>query len=145
MSEVAGIMDRLLQIKEQQDRLGGESNALWKAFYEIADREAGEKQAFRYLNEETGMVIGRVAAKSEFIEPNKLKTALTHEQWLTVTVVNRSFQPELLEAEITRGHITKNVIESCIERSVTVRKMGPKKATKEELAEISERNMEEAR
>lgn len=145
MSEVAGIMDRLLQIKEQQDRLGGEANALWKAFYEIADREAGEKQAFRYLNEETGMVIGRVAATSENIDERELEMALDSKQWLAITVSRRFLRPELLEAEMIKGRISKDAVEPCIERSVTVRKMGPKRATKEELAEIAERNMEEAR
>ena len=138
-------MDRLLQIKEQQDRLAGEVNALWKAFYEIADREAGEKQAYRFLNEETRMVIGRITARSETINAMKLESVLTHEQWLGVTVSARTLKEELLEAEMTRGHISKDVVEPCIERSITVRKMGPKKATKEELVEITERNMEEAR
>ena len=145
MSEVAGIMDRLLQIKEQQDRLAGEANALWKAFYEIADREAGEKQAFRYLNEKTGMVIGRVAATSESIDDEELKAVLSHDQWLAVTIETRMLKEELLEAEMTRGHISKDIVEPCILRATVVRKMGPKKATKEELAEITERNMEEAR
>ena len=91
------------------------------------------------------MVIGRIAATSENIDAGKLQEVLTPKQWLLVTVQYRQLREDLLEAEMTRGHIAKDLIEPCIERSVTVRKMGPKKATKDELAEITERNMEEAR
>lgn len=145
MEEVGVILARLLEIKERQETLDSEAKALWKAFYLIADREAGKEESYRYIDEETRMVIGRTMAVSETIDPEKLEEALTHEQWLEVTKSIRSLDQARLEVALDKGHIAKDVVEPCVNHRKTARKMGPKKASKDDIAEIEERQMENAR
>lgn len=138
MSEVPIIINRLLEIKEQQETLDSEASALWKSFYQIADREAGDGKGYRFIDPETGMAIGRIVALSETIDPVKLEEALTHGQWLNVTKETRSLDQARLEVEIDKGHISKDLIEPYISRKHTARKHGPRKATKDELEELAD-------
>lgn len=145
MREVSVILARLLEIKERQGTLDSESKALWKAFYRIADREAGEEKSYHYLDEETGMTIGRVIALSEVIDPAKLEEALSHKQWLSVTKEIRQLDQARLEVEMDKESISKEDVEPCINRKKTARKNGPRKASKEDLEAIEERRLEEGR
>ena len=145
MSEVATIITRLMEIKEQQDVLENEASALWRAFYQIADRLAGEGKPYRYLEEEQGLVIGRIIAISETVDPAKLEKALTHQQWLSVTRETRSLDQARLEVELDKEHIAKDLVEPCIARKPTARKFGPRKASKDELADLAEQREKEAR
>lgn len=142
MSEVPVIINRLLIIKEQQERLEAEVAALWKAFFQIADREAGEGNAYRFLDPETGMAIARVIALSEIIDPEQLEAVLTHEQWLDVTRATRILDQARLEVEMDKGHIDKAIVEPCVSRKHTARKHGPRKATKDELEELTDQKGE---
>ncbi len=145
MSEVPVIITRLLEIIEQQESLEGEAAALWKAFYQIADHEAGDDASYRFLDPETGMAIARVMALSETIDSAKLEQALTHKQWLAVTREIRSLDQARLEVELDKGHIAKDAVEPCITRKHTARRHGPRKATKDELEELADQAREEAR
>lgn len=142
MSEVSTIIDRLLQIKDQQDILSSEVSALWKAFYKIADREAGEGIAYRYLDEEKGLVIARIIRKSENIDPEKLKEKVEelvgHQAWLDISIETRSLDPARLEVSMQKGTIQKEIVDGCMDRRSVASKFGPRKATKEELEELAE-------
>lgn len=137
MNETSAIINRLLEIKEQQEQLEGESKALWKTFYSIADREAGDGEKYRYLDENTGMAIARLVAESGIVDSAKLENVLSHEQWLEVSVAVRSLDMAMLEAAIRKGHVPREKVQECAEKTRTVRRWGPRKATKEELEELA--------
>ncbi len=148
MSEVSTIIGRLLEIKEQTEVLEVEVSALWRAFYQIADREAGEGKAYRYLDEEKGLVIGRIIRKSENINPTTLEEQLTHDQWLSVSDETRILNPAKLELGLDakgKSKIPEDAVEASMERKKTASKFGPRKASKEDLADLAEAREREAR
>jgi len=145
--EIGAIMRRLLAIKAQQDILAAEETVLWDTFYARADVEAGAGKAYRYLDRSNGLVIARQVAATETVNEKALEDNLSRQQWLAVTVAARRLDPTLLEAEMKRGHISSAVVEGVTSRKQTVRRYGPRRASKEELAELAaeeERNDQEA-
>jgi len=135
--EIGAIMRRLLAIKAQQDILAAEETVLWDTFYARADVEAGEGKAYRYLDRFNGLVIARQVATSETVDEKALAANLSKQQWLAVTVATRKLEPKLLEAEMMRGRISFAVVEEATSRKHIVKRYGPRRASKEELAELA--------
>ncbi|KKM98905.1 hypothetical protein LCGC14_1153150 [marine sediment metagenome] len=145
MSEVSAIITRLVDLKEQQDRLASEATTLWTAFYQIADREAGKNKAYRYLDEETGLVLGRVMRRGDTLDTAALEAGLTPKQWLSVTQGKRVLDEARLEVAMQKDDTVKAAVDTAMERKMIASKLGPGKATKEELEELEERRQEQAR
>ena len=142
MEEVKAIIGRLLILSEEAANRECEVKLLWEAFYQIADREAGEANPFRYLDEETGMVLARSIAHHESINPERLQSLLSPSQWLKVSRAQRILEPSLLEAAMIRGQVSKEAVEECTERKRIPRRYGPCRASKEDLDQLA---AEEAR
>ncbi len=145
MSEVSAIITRLVDLKEQQERLLAEATTLWAAFYQIADREAGKNKAYRYLDEETGLVLGRVMRQGDTLDPARLEASLTPKQWLSVTQGKRVLDEARLEVAAQKDDTVKAAINAAMNRKAIPSKLGPRKASKEELEELEERRQEQAR
>ncbi len=145
MSEVSAIITRLVDLKEQQERLVNEATALWTAFYLIADREAGVQKSYRYLDEETELVIGRVMRRGDTLDIAALQSALSHKQWLSVTQEKRVVDDARLEVAMQKSDTVKAVVDAAMTRKRVASKFGPSKATKEELEELEERRQAQAR
>ena len=137
--ELRVILRRLAELNSEKNTLEIEAEALWGAFFQIADQRVGEKKPFRFLDPESLMILARIIAVSENINTEKLEGLLTPEQWETVTEVTepqRYLEPVLLEAAMKTGQVPTAVVEECLEKKITVRRWGPRPATKEELAEL---------
>lgn len=145
MSEVSAIIARLVELKQQQERLESEAKTLWRAFYSIADIVAGEGEAYRFLDEETELVIARIIRKSETLDEGKLEAALTHQQWLAVTEPARILDQAKLDVALRHDRVPQEAVEGAMERKSIASKFGPRKASKEELEELAERRAEEGR
>ena len=140
-SETEAIMKRLAELKEEENILAAEQKALWDAFWDIADQEAGEGKSYRFLNKETGQVIGRVLRQSQFLDDARLEGLLTPEQWEKVTILPvpvRLLDQTLLEAALKKGEIEPAVVEKCTTVKQVLARHGPRKASKEELAELEQ-------
>ncbi len=145
MSEVSAIITRLVDLKEQQERLVNEATTLWTAFYLIADREAGKAKSYRYLDEESGLVLGRVMRRSDTLDAAALQRALNPKQWLSVTQGRRVLDDARLEVAMQKSGDIANAVEAAMTRKQIASKFGPAKATKEELEELEERRQAQAR
>ncbi len=145
MSEVSAIIKRLVELKEQQDRLVNEATALWAAFYLMADREVGKNKAYRYLDEETEFVLGRVMRRGDTLDSAALETSLTPKQWLSVTQGKRVLDDARLEVGMQKDKAIKAAVDAAMERKTIASKLGPRKANKEELAELETLRQEQAR
>ena len=145
MSEVSAIITRLVDLKEQQERLVNEATALWTAFYLIADREAGAGESYRYLDEETELVLGRVMRRGDTLDVAALERALTPKQWLSVTQGKRVLDDARLEVAMQKSDTVKDAVDAAMTRKRVASKFGPAKATKDELEELEERRQAQAR
>ena len=145
MSEVSAIITRLVDLKEQQERLVAEATTLWAAFYQIADREAGKNKAYRYLDEETGLVLGRVMRQGDKLNPVDLEASLTSKQWLSVTQGLRVLDEARLEVVMQKDETIKAAVDAAMERKPIASKLGPRKASKDELEELERQRQEQAR
>lgn len=134
--EVRAIMTRLEAIKQNVEILGKEADALWSAFFKIADARAGEGAPFRFLDEELGVVIARQIATSGSIDSAALEKQLTEEQWGRVSELRRVLNTTLLEAEALRDPTIRSTLDTCSQVKKIVRRYGPRRASKEDLAEL---------
>jgi len=139
--EIRSIMRRLGELKEDEGVLAAGQKTLWSALWSIADKEAGAGKSYRYLNQETGQVIGRILRESHSLDEERLEGLLTPEQWEKVTILPvpvRMLDQTLLEAGLKTGAIESKLVEECTTVKSILARHGPRKASKEELAELEE-------
>lgn len=141
-AEQRAILVALEDVKDRIARLEKEEKALWQAFYEIADGVVGAGKPYRYFDEELGKVIARIIAHSERIDDNLLRSLLNTEQWEAVSEPTRVLNTMLLELALRQDIISRDVVEQCVERKKTIRKHGPRVASKEDVEALE---LEEAR
>lgn len=135
--DMENVIRKLLEIREQKELLQSEEDALWQEVFKFADEQSGPGKPMRYLDKSTGYVIGRVVAVQEKLDEAKLESVLNHKQWLLVTVPKRVVEPTLLEAALTTGQVSRELVQACIERKEIARRFGPRPANKEERAELA--------
>lgn len=138
MSEVPAIMQRLEELKEEQNRIAEEQDTLWKAFYTIADQEAGPGKPYRYLDHDSGKVMARSVRESQSLNQEQLRELLSDEEWERITLEVRVLDQTLLEAALKHGEIPVSAVEKCTTTKTFPARLGPRKASKEELAELEE-------
>jgi hypothetical protein len=138
MSEVPAIMQRLEELKEEQNRIAEEQDALWRAFYAIADKEAGPGKPYRFLDTNNGKVIARSVRESQSLDQDRLRELLSDEEWEHITLEVRVLDQTLLEAALKKGEIPVSAVEKCTTVKMFPARLGPRKASKEELAELEE-------
>ena len=136
--EAQGILSRLIELGEEEQKTTDEKSLLWKRLYEIADDTEGENEPYRFIDPETMMVVGRTVAKGERLDEAKLEGALTKEEWRGVTQVHRSIDMEKLEVAVGRGEISADTVNDAKTTTLTPRKFGPRKASKEDRTKLAE-------
>lgn len=141
MDEIRAIMRRLKELKEEEGIIDIEKKALWDAFFSIADQEAGEDKPFRFLDEETGEILARSIRQSQTLDDIKLENLLSEEQWESISILPvpvRMLDQTLLEAAIKKDEIKASIVEECTTVKMIPARLGPRMASKEELAELEE-------
>ena len=138
-SELASIIRRLDEMKKGDADRAAEQEILWKRVYELADDLAGEGEAYTYLDPELKMSIGRSVAQSKpQLDVAALRLALTDEEWKLVTRQERVFDADKLELAVAQDKIAAAVVqEATTTPPPTMRKSGPKAATKAQLVELA--------
>ncbi len=144
ISEKGKIIQRLLELKADKERLEAEETMLWKRVYDIADDTAGEGKPYRYIDRETLMAIGRTTAVSETLDSDGLlaypglSPAVRKVITRTVVVVD----PVQLEATVRQGKLPADLVRQFTTRKETTRKF-LHAATKEEKAAIEAEALDE--
>jgi len=139
--EIRSIMLRLQELKEDESTIADEQKALWGALFAIADKEAGAGKSYRYLNEETGQIIGRILRESHSLDEERLEGCISPAEWEQITILPapvRVLDQTLLEAALKAGAVSSKVVEECTTVKTVLARHGPRKASKEELAELEE-------
>lgn len=115
--DLHAIVQRMLQLEEQELDISTEKDTLWNSFGAIADDAVGEGASYRYLDMELEQYIARIVAKPKpRIKLEELEAALTHEQWVAITDQTRVFNPDKLQAMIDKGEIDKELVQEHTEQ-----------------------------
>lgn len=136
--EIVAIMQEVKRVRESKANLDTEEKLLWDRFFEIADDISGPNENYRFVSPELDLSIGReMHQASPKLKVEELKKALTEEQWMAVTKVERVLDQGKLEEAIARDEIPGTLVDQFVENyePVAHRKFG--KVTKKDLEEIS--------
>lgn len=138
-SEVAGILRRLKKFADEDAGREAEKKLLWDRLNELADDAVGEGTEFVYVDPELKMSIGRTVAQGAArLDQKALRLALTDEEWKQVTSQTRVFDAEKLELAVAGGKIDRGAVQTATTTPPpSLRKSGPKAATKAQLEELA--------
>jgi hypothetical protein len=138
-SEVAGILRRLKKFADEDTGREAEKKLLWGRLYELADDAVGEGVEFVYVDPELKESIGRTVAQGAArLDQKTLRLGLNDEEWKLVTIQTRVFDLEKLELAVAGGKIDRAVVQGATTTPPpSLRKSGPKAATKAQLEELA--------
>lgn len=146
-SKQAAILEKLLELKGAKEKIQAEEDLLWKIFYEIADDIAGPDNPYRYLNKENGMVIERIIAQSDLLNEEALLAdpALLPAQRRLIVIKVERVDSDMLAVALKTGKLDTDIVARHTQHKVQQRKIGPKQATKAELAELQQEQISNSR
>lgn len=137
---ITGIVKRLDELKKQSADIELEQKAQWKQFDDLADELGDKESSFNFVAGELDppRKASRIYVKpAPALNPTKLQTALTEEQWKGITRQTRVFDVSLLEAAVAAGKIKPEDVEAAMEGGNSYyRHTGPTEPTAAELAEL---------
>src|SRR3990167_5606062 len=109
------------KIRRSKKNLDDEEAVLWKRFFEIADDLAGESESYRFVDPELELSIAReMHQASPRLNVEDLGAELNDAEWALISVPKQVFDIDRLEAAITLGQISKEVVERHTERPAAV-------------------------
>ena len=132
--EVTAIATRILELREEKDRLVEEETTLWKRFFEIADDLAGENESYKVLIPELERTIAReMHQATDSLIIDDLKASLTDEEWKMVSIQTRVFDMTKLEEAIGKDKIDSDLVSKHTEHKDPVAHKKFSRATAKEM------------